>query len=234
MDVTLYTYGDVSNVPANVKIANGEEVLSLKLIERLHPLVKPCSVRPIQHFSDFFRIECQRLNKGMWMDSDILLFRKFNYNVEKMYFTKEGRSRIGFSAIYLPSSNPICSDYFNLRNSQSLIPPWLGIKRRLFKPALFRLTGRNYTASDLGITIFANDGFTRLAKKYGFFEMAAAKDTFYHWTGNDGLKAFEKTEFRYMVNDPAIVGLHIAKKPLATTPGVPGSLWRWALDKYGP
>ena len=234
MDVTLYTYGTVNNVPEGIRVANGEDVLSLDLIDRLAPIAKSCTARPTQHFSDFFRIECQRLGLGMWLDTDILLLRKFSYDSKKMYFAKENMYRIGFSAIYLPMTNPICEDYYELRYGADLTPHWLGFRRRVIKPFIYNMMGREYSSSDLGITIYANDGFTRLAKNYGFWKHAKPKKWMYHWTGKKNYRVFNNYNFEKLLNDDGCIGLHILKKGAASTHAVPGSLWDWALNRYGP
>ena len=234
MNVTLYTYGAVNNVPEGIRVANGEDILSLELINRLVPVAKSCSTLPIQQFSDFFRIECQRLGLGMWLDSDTLLFRNFSYNTNKMYFAKENIFRIGFGAIYLQRTNPICEDYKNLRSGLNLIPHWLGFKRRVIRPLMFRLQGKNYSNSDLGITIYGNDGFTRLVRSYGYLKYAKPKKWVYHWAGKTNYKAFKNYNFFEMLEDEERIGLHIYKKDAASLNAIPGSLWEWALNKYGP
>ena len=234
MDVTLYTYGVVNNVPDGINVANGEDVLSIELIKRLVPVAKPNTALTIQQFSDFFRIECQRKGLGMWLDSDTLLFSNFSYNTNKMYFAKDNFFRLGFSAIYLQKTNPICGDYLYLRSEPDLIPHWLGIKRRIIKPLIFTLQGKNYSNSDLGITIYGNDGFTRLVKRYDYFKYAKPKKWLYHWSGKKNYNAFKNYKFSEMLEDEECIGLHIHKKDSASSNAVPGSLWEWALNKYGP
>lgn len=233
LDVTLYTYGNVENVPTGITIANGEDVLPLVLIERLKSTIHPHPNSGVAAFSDFFRIECQNQGRGMWLDSDMLIFRPFTYDQNKMYFAKENYFRIGFSALHLPMTNPICQDYIELRNSTALIPPWLGFKRRVIKPLIYKIKRQEYSAIDLGTTIYANDGFTRLAKHYGYWKYAKPKKWVYHWSAKDNFKMFRNYNFDDMIDDHSCIGLHIHKKSHATIPAQQGSLWEWALKKYG-
>ena len=234
MDVTLYTYGFVNNVPDGIRVANGEDVLSIELIKRLVPVAKPYTGQTVQQFSDFFRIECQRKGLGMWLDSDTLLFRNFTYNIDKMYFAKENSYRIGFSAVYLPKTNPICNDYEILRSKSNLTPPWLGYKRRVIKPLMFNLFRREYSSSDLGITIYGNDGFTRLVNKYGYSVYTKPKKWIYHWAGKANYRVFRNYNYFEMLEDEMCIGLHINKKNAASSHAAPGSLWKWALRNFGP
>ena len=234
LDVTLYTYGAVNNVPDGVKIANGEDVMSFELTTRLIPLTTSNMSFSVHQFSDFFRIECQRLGLGMWLDTDVLLFRKYTYNPEKMHFAMENRFRIGYSAIYLPMTNPICEDYYRLRSGANLTPQWLGFKRRVIKPIMFNILGKRFSSSDLGNTIYGNDGFTRIVKQYGFLKHSKQKKWLYHWAAQQNFRVFKNYRFMEMIEDEACLGLHIHKKGLATPNAVPGSLWEWALNKYRP
>ena len=61
---------------------------------------------PIAQFSDFFRIILQKKNKGLWLDTDVFIFRPFTYNSDKVFFCHEGKGRIGYPVIYLPLKSP--------------------------------------------------------------------------------------------------------------------------------
>ena len=76
LDVTLYTYGNISNVPSGIKIEDANNILDIGLLERLQ-CIKNKKLNPhvpIAQFSDFFRIMLQKENKGLWFDSDVLSF----------------------------------------------------------------------------------------------------------------------------------------------------------------
>ena len=62
LDVTLYHYGALSNVPSGVKLADASEILDLSLLDRLQCIKKKehNPQIPIAQFSDFFRIILQK------------------------------------------------------------------------------------------------------------------------------------------------------------------------------
>ena len=68
LDVTLYHYESVSNVPSGINLADGTEILDVSLLDRLKCIRKKelNPQVPIAQFSDFFRIFLQKKSKGMW------------------------------------------------------------------------------------------------------------------------------------------------------------------------
>jgi len=178
MDVTLYTYGCVDNAPYGIAIADGATILPLDLADRMRSARFPTANLPYQAFSDLFRIELQRLGQGMWLDTDVMLFRPYTYDTRRMFLVHDTLLRLGFSTLYLPTDNPICEDYVRLRESSDLMPKWLGFKRRVLKPLAFRLARIPYSPTDLGTTVYGNDGFSRLARRYGYWSEAKPRETF--------------------------------------------------------
>ncbi len=236
MDVTLYTYGEVTNVPAGVTIADGHEILDIGLIDRLQ-LIKKAHMnnrQPVQNFSDFFRIFLMKKEKGLWLDSDVFLFRPFEYDTEKVFYNYEDSVRIGSPVYYLPKDHPIIEEYERLIAQKELMPNWLGFRRGWLRPTLWRLTGQKFSPPDLGITMYGNDAFTRLAKRHTCYHLAGPKHQFYHWTGKETDKLFERSEdYKKLLNNPRYIGLHIHRKHMDKEPIAPGSFWEWAVDKYG-
>ena len=109
LDVTLYHYESVSNVPSGINLADGTEILDVSLLDRLKCIRKKelNPQVPIAQFSDFFRIFLQKKSKGMWLDTDVFIFRPFSYDTQQFYYCHEGKGRIGYPVIYLPNDLPI-------------------------------------------------------------------------------------------------------------------------------
>ncbi|MCY4260905.1 MAG: hypothetical protein OXC91_11645 [Rhodobacteraceae bacterium] len=212
MDVTLYTYGSVDNVPKGIAIADGATILPLELADRMRSARHPEADPPFIAFSDFFRIECQRLGCGMWLDADVLLFRPFTYDTGRVFLVRENRFRLGYSTLYLPADNPMCTDYVRLRESSDLMPGWLGFKRRVLKPFVFRVAGIPWSPIDLGLTVYANDGFSRLARRYGYWSQTRSRETFYSWTGKRLYRMFEVVDYQPILDNENCLGLHVHKK----------------------
>ena len=114
-----------------------------------------------------------------------------------------------------------------------LMPNWLGFLRGKLKPFIWDLTNQKYSPSDLGITIYGNDGFSRLAKRHNYFNLAGPKNKFFYWTGKSNWKLFKKEDFSFFIENPEILGIHIHKKHWQVPPANIDSFWKWAYQKYG-
>ncbi len=236
MPVTLYTYGDVPNAPAGVRLRDGNEVLDRALINRLVPVAKKSQTSwlPTVQFSDFFRVFLQRAGGGIWLDSDVLLFRPFEYAHDDVYFVRERSGGIGASVFYLPKTNPIIGEYERLLEQDCLIPDWLEYKRRVLRPLYYRLTAKPYSASDLGITMYGNEAFRQLAKRHKLIDRAQPPETFYHWSDAKNYDVFRPVPWQFFYSDPTHIGLHIHKKnPEDYERPDPDSLWHNALREFG-
>jgi hypothetical protein len=235
MPVTLYTYGDVPNAPPGVEVRDGQPILDPALLSRLVPVAKKeqAAWLPTVQFSDFFRVFLQRARGGLWLDSDVLLFKPFEYDPEDVYFVKEASGGIGASVFYLPPDSPFIGEYERLLEQKELVPDWLEFKRRVLRPLAYRLTGKAYAPSDLGITMYGNEAFRQLAKRHGVYDRAKPTERFYHWWGKRECDLYKPVDWQFFYDDPAHIGLHIHKKATADVEApAPGSLWRHALDLH--
>ena len=113
------------------------------------------------------------------------------------------------------------------------MPNWLGFIRGNLRPFVWKLLGQEFSPSDLGITIYGNDGFSRLAKRHGCFHDALIKDMFFKWTGKETDKLFQEYDFNNFLVDKKYLGIHIHRKHWEKYPVTPKSFWEWALKKYG-
>lgn len=232
LDVTLYHYGPVQNVPDGVRLADAQEILDIALMERLK-MVKRTD-RPWQvpmNFSDFFRIYGLKNELGLWLDADVFVFRYFEYDRQKPFFFKEDRTRIGSPVFYLPPDSPIISEYDRLLEQDTLMPNWLGPWRGIVRPTWWKLTGQAFSPPDLGITIYGNDAFTRLAQRHGCYDQAGPKETFYYWGASENEKLFDQQDFSFFLDDREFLGIHIHRKHRALEPVVSGSFWEWARQQ---
>lgn len=66
MDVTVYTYGEIPNLPAGITLADGREICDPSLLERLQLIRRPerNAWQPIANFSDFFRVALMKQGRG--------------------------------------------------------------------------------------------------------------------------------------------------------------------------
>ncbi len=234
LEVSLYTYGDVPNLPQGITLRDGEEILNSSYLSKLQPVAKReyKTWLPTVQFSDLFRVMLQKYERGLWLDTDVFIFRPFSYPTHQVFFAKENFFRIGASVWYLPPGNQIIAEYERLLAQDVLLPNWLGVRRGFVKPRLYELTKTDYSPSDLGITIYGNDGFSRLTKRYNCFSDALPKSSFYHWASKENEKVFKSVNYRFFLESENYIGLHIHRKFLASSNPEKNSLWEWMLRSY--
>jgi len=230
--VKLYSYGPVGNVPAGVDLCDAESILPFATLKRLDPdfpHFKPS--RTIVQLSDFFRIMLMKHAQGVWLDTDVYLVKPFLPAPAKIWLAQENRQRLGVSALYLPPDNPIIAEFEAYLATDQMVPSWLGFKKRCWIPFLLTMRGEPVQPNRLGITIFGNDGISRLAKKHKFFHQAQKKNHFYYWTGHKARRIFDPAFGLEPLECPDFIGFHVHKKDQTDLPPRQGSLFEWMVRR---
>lgn len=230
--VKLYSHGPIVNVPEGVELLEAEPIMPLSTLYRLDPKFpdyKPN--RTIVQFSDFFRVMLMKHQAGVWLDTDVYLVKQFHPQEGEVWLARENVERVGVSALYLPPDNPIIAEFEAYLSGGEMVPNWLGFRRRVWLPLRLRMKKIPVLPGRLGITVFGNDGISRLAKRYGFFNQAKEKKSFYYWTGRDAERIFDPAYGLEPLNDPRFIGFHIHKKAKTTLPPQQGSFFDWAVKR---
>ncbi|RZS88433.1 hypothetical protein [Phyllobacterium myrsinacearum] len=231
--VKLYAFDEIANLPKGIEICDAAPILDKKYLRRIDPdfpdIENPGHV--VSQFSDLFRVTLMKKQQGLWLDTDIYLMKQFHPATDKPYLARENHFRLGVSAMYLPPDNPVIGEFDAYMEGTVVVPPWLGFRRRVMRPAWFRMTGQKVTPATIGITAFANDGISRMAKRYGFFKDAAPKENFYYWTARDALRIFDPAYGLEPLDHPDFIGFHVHKKDPTNQPLVPGSFYHWAANR---
>lgn len=230
--VKLYSHGAIENVPEGVQLVEAESILPLSTLFRIDPSFpdfKPS--RTIVQFSDLFRVKLMKNEAGVWLDTDVYLVKQFHPERGKVWLAQENRSRVGVSALYLPADNPIIKEFDDFIESGDMLPNWLGFHRGVWIPWRLNRKKMPVVPGRVGITVFGNDGISRLAKRHGFFNQAKEKQTFYYWTGRNAERIFDPTFGLEPLNDPRFIGFHVHKKEKTTEPPKEGSFYSWATKR---
>jgi hypothetical protein len=231
--VTVYSFDPLAGLPAGVGNAEAEAILPHAFSERLRPPEPDGSWRDwtTLQFSDFFRMRLMADGAGLWLDADVLLLRPVEIDPTKPYFAWERPRQLGNSVLYLPAGDPIVAAFDKLILQQELTPDWLALRHRLTF-ALRRLRGESNRLSDIRVAIFGPAALTALARRAGELHYALPRKSFYAVHAEPGL-FFEKTDFSALIGDPDIIGLHVSPKGRGNQPPPPGSLYAWAVEKFG-
>ncbi len=232
--VKLFSYQPVENLPEGVEQHDAASILPAEAFRRLDPAYPELKEYvTIVQFSDVFRINLMKKKQGVWLDTDVYLHKQFHPDPSRPYLARENKDRVGVSALYFPSDHPVIAEFDAYMAGSYPLPQWLGLRRRVLRPLWFRLTGKEVTPAAIGITIFGNDGISRLAKKYGCFETSAPKESFYYWTARDCLKIFEPQYGLEPLNHPEFIGFHIHRKSPDVLVARKGSFYEWMLKQTG-
>ncbi len=225
--VDLYSYGRIKNLPDGLHLRDAREIVPEPLLENVNT-----GKWMLCQFSDIFRVALMKHQRGVWLDTDIYLTKQFHPRPEKHFLAWENRHRFGVSALYFPPNSPIIRDFDDYLESHASIPPWLGFRRRVLRPLLHRVKGIESVPANLGITIFANDGISRLFRKHGLAHTAAPKGTFYYWNGKSASRVYNPEYGLEPLKDPDFIGFHFADKGEdASKPPKPGSFFDWAIER---
>jgi len=231
--VTVYSFDSVPGLPDGVGNAEAEAILPHAFSERLRPPQPDGSWRDwtILQFSDFFRMRLMAENAGLWLDADVLLLKPVELDLAKPYFAWERPRQLGNSVLYLPPRDPIVTAFENLMEQDELTPDWLALRHRLIF-ALRRLRGGSTRLSDIRVAIYGPAALTALAHRAGKLQHALPKQSFYA-VHAEPKRFFEPSDFKGLLADPEIIGLHISPKGRGSEPPLPGSLYAWAAEKFG-
>ena len=236
--VTVYSFDPLAGLPDGVGNAEAEAVLPHAFSEKLRPPQPDGSWRDwtILQFSDFFRMRLMAQRAGpndarLWLDADVLLLKPVEIDPAKPYFAWERPRQLGNSVLYLPSNDPIVAAFEDLKEQEELTPDWLALRHRLTF-ALRRLRGGSNRLSDIRIAIYGPAALTALARRNNELHYALPKQSFYAVHAEPKL-FFDPTDFSKLIADPGIVGLHISPKGRGSQPPIPGSLYAWAVERFG-
>jgi hypothetical protein len=213
--VTLWCYVPVPDVPAGVVCADASEILAERKIVRHRG-------GSVALFSNWFRYELQRRGKGLWLDTDIYLFRPVPAN--EYLLTCEEPGRINSGALKLPPDSPMLPPLLELFD-QKRVPPWLPWRPRLAAHWRLLRTGKaDLTKMPWGVA--GPLAVTALARQLGMLHLASPPETLhpYHWTEADWIKDPSRT-IEQRATDKTI-GVHLWNERIKSykdEPAPPGS-----------
>jgi hypothetical protein len=90
----------------------------------------------------------------------------------------------------------------------------------------------SHRLSDIRVAIYGPPALTALARRAGELRHALPKKSFYAVHAEPKL-FFEPQDFSALIHDPEIIGLHISPKGRGGEQPLPGSLYAWALGRFG-
>jgi hypothetical protein len=231
--VTIYSFEPLAGLPDGVGNAEAEAILPHAFSEKLRPPQPDGSWRDwtTLQFSDFFRMRLMAQSAGLWLDADVLLLKPVEIDPAKPYFAWERRRQLGNSVLYLPSDHSIVAAFEDLMEQDELEPDWLALRHRLIL-TLRELRGKSDRVADLRVAIFGPAALTALARRFGEHRHALPKKSFYAVHAQPK-RFFEPSNFSALIVNPDITGFHVSPKGRGNQPPLAGSLYAWAVERFG-
>jgi len=231
--VTVYSFEPLAGLPEGVGNAEAEAILPHAFAEKLRPTGPDGVWRDwtTLQFSDFFRMRLMARDAGLWLDADVLLLRPIEIDLAKPYFAWERPRQLGNSVLYLPAGDAIVAAFAALMRQDELTPDWLALRHRLTF-ALRKLRGGSNRLSDVRVAIYGPAALTALARRTGELDYALPKKSFYAVHAEPKL-FFEPLDFSALIGDPGVIGFHISPKGRGNQKPLPGSLYAWAVERFG-
>lgn len=167
----LWTYNDVSGVPAGVTLEDAGDLIPMTEVVRHRETGSPAL------FSDRFRYRLLMRGNLIWADTDMLLLRPYRDDGEYV-FAWEDDGAICTAFLRLPPDSAILRDLAALIESNVPVPPWWTARQKM-KQRLRGLIGRHQRAGDMPWGSFGPVALTELVKRDGLGAHARDRTAFY-------------------------------------------------------
>lgn len=206
--VDLWHYRPLSGVPEGVNLRDGGEVVATKRLFRHIP------TGSYALFSDLFRYEVLRQNRGIWLDCDVYLLKPIPLG--DGHILGWGQPGVVASAVLaLPAGSPLLAEligYFDARR----IPPWLPLLWRL-RYWLQRALHGQYRIETMPWGNLGPHAVTRLVAKHGLLHKVRPLAAFSPWTWQEAdwiFRSEAKLEDRIT---PETLGVHLFNEMIRGT-----------------
>ncbi|WAC49746.1 hypothetical protein OVA03_07565 [Asticcacaulis sp. SL142] len=167
--LTLYCYDEVAGIPDGVRVEDASTILPRSRIFRHES-------GSIALFSDLFRYELQRQEKGVWVDSDVYFVRPLDTSPSYI-FGRQCEHRLNSAVLKLPPCSALLEGLLRIFDEKE-VPFWL--RPEDFKAASNRLEANGRTnVSMMPWGSAGPNALTALADHYGVAGNAAPSSVFY-------------------------------------------------------
>jgi len=185
--VTLYSYFDVSGVPAEVEHRDGREVMP----ERA--LVKHRQKNSWALAADLFRYELLRHGRGVWIDADLVLLRPIEIAGRAVLFGWQKPGLINNAVLYAEPDSALLSALESHLAQPHLIPWWLPWRKRWPYELRAALGLRPLTLAENRWGITGPRALTYVAHELALTSLAEPPEVFYPYGPKRARDAFDPT-----------------------------------------
>lgn len=121
--LTVYTFGDIGNIPEGVQIRDSREVFSSDKIIRYKK-----SKSPSLH-SNIFRYALLAQTDNLWVDLDVLALRPFDMTSEYIFAFEDSKT-VNTAVLRLPKKSAALTELLRYDQNTVSYPPAISRKRR--------------------------------------------------------------------------------------------------------
>jgi hypothetical protein len=171
--VTLWAYEPPAGIPSGVDVADANLIVSRDRIIRHRS-------GSVALFTNWFRYELQRQEKGLWLDCDFYLLKPIPDDEQILTFQAPGV--LNNAPLRLPPGSPLLPPLIEIF-AERQVPEWLPM------PARIAARWRLWRSGRAGVERMpwgsaGPHAITWLAKKHDLMRRASPPETFhpYHWT----------------------------------------------------
>lgn len=225
-EVDLYCYHDVGDVPDGVTVKDARSIMPEKY------MIANRRSKSFALGSDIFRYQLQKEQMGTWIDLDILMMRKFNYDTNYIFYW-EG-PRITCSILKLPSYSNILLDLLELCGSKPVVPPWWSESKKISQRMRCKI-GLDTPPEKLRWGSFGPIALTWFVKKHQLEREAGPSTTFFPIDASRIDHLFLERYYRPDMVTEAAVGVHLYNSDLKKRKVIPepGSFIARRMELHG-
>ncbi len=168
--VTLFTYGDVANVPEDVNVVDAREVHEPKEI-----LLSRFGTPVVQ--SDIFRLKLIEQTRMVWADADVYCLNPIQRNSGHVHGF-DSKTSVCNALLGLPADSQALRRYLNYVSDPYPIAPWESAEKQAEARTL-KAAGQWKHASDQRHDIFGPPALTHFLNSTGEIQFSEAVDVYY-------------------------------------------------------
>lgn len=171
--VDIYSYEPEGDLPPGAEWKNAEEVVPREKLFFYKGHGTPGA------FSDLFRMNLMRKERGIWADCDVYCVRPID-DLGEYIFSWERPGSINGAVLRIPSDAPLLDDLLSIfdLDNRPLLEPHLPLGRRL-EVAARRLFGDPVTPSHMQYGATGPFALTHFVRRHGLIDEVLPRSVFY-------------------------------------------------------
>jgi len=171
--VVLYTYFDVSGVPAGVEVRDGREVMGDDY------LMKQKKRNSWSLCSNIFRYFLMKEQESIWIDTDVYFIKPLKPEQGTHVYGWQKEDLLNGAVLRIPTDSHLLDMLIDFVHLPSIVPPWLPWRKKLRYQIRPWLGLRPLTLAEHPWGVIGPRALTHFAKELDLTHHAVPQDVFY-------------------------------------------------------